>query len=328
MIRSAVSYAASISMSENPYLFIVGCPRSGTTLLRRVVDAHREIAITPETQWIPRLFKKFNPDGFVTPKMIDRLLEQRKFPLLGIERDDLQQLLRDNAPVSYANFVGGIFDLYGKAQGKRLVGDKTSGYVRNVHVLHRLWPEAKFVHIVRDGRDVCLSVMNWDNGQRATGFFPTWADDPVSTAALWWTCIVRLGREAGEPLGLRLYHEVRYESLVANTAEECAKLCAFLGVPYDDMMPRFHEQRPATDPGLERNHPWMPITTGLRDWKTEMPAADVERFEAAAGDLLDELGCERLAANPRPEARRYAEEFRRAFGDDARALGWRLPERW
>lgn len=316
---------------ENPYLFIVGCPRSGTTLLRRMVAAHREIAITPETQWIPRLFKRqkgLTPEGLVTPKVIDRLLEHRRFHLLGIGREDLEKLISPGEPVSYASFVGRIFDLYGKANRKRLVGDKTSGYVRNIRVLHALWPEARFVHIIRDGRDVALSVMNWSKAHRATGFFRTWAEDPVSTAALWWTCNVRFGREGSEGLGPRLYHEVRYESLLADPAGECAKLCAFLGVPYDDAMPRYHERRPAVAPDLDADHQWLPLTSGLRDWRSQMPAEAVERFEAAAGDLLDDLHCERAAPNPRPEAMRYAREFRRTFAEDARSLGWRLPECW
>jgi hypothetical protein len=200
--------------------------------------------------------------------------------------------------------------------------------VRNVRVLHTLWPNARFIHIIRDGRDVCLSVMTWSKADRATGFFRTWAEDPVSTAALWWMCNVRHGREEGEPLGQHLYHEICYESLVTDPAKECAKLCAFLGVPYDDAMPRYHEHRPTVAPGLEADHAWLPLTPGVRDWRSQMPAEDVERFEAAAGDLLDDLRYDRAAPNPRPEAMHYAREFRRTFTEDARSRGWRLPERW
>jgi hypothetical protein len=200
--------------------------------------------------------------------------------------------------------------------------------VRNVRVLHTLWPNARFIHIIRDGRDVCLSVMTWSKADRATGFFRTWAEDPVSTAALWWMCNVRHGREEGEPLGQHLYHEICYESLVTDPAKECAKLCAFLGVPYDDAMPRYHEHRPTVAPGLEADHAWLPLTPGLRNWRSQMPAEDVERFEAAAGDLLDDLGYDRAAPNLRPEAMRYAHELRRAFIEDARSRRWRLPERW
>ena len=318
-------------MSENPYVFIVGCPRSGTTLLRRVVDAHPQIAITPETQWIPRLFKRrkgLSPQGLVTPKLIDKLIAHRRFLLLGIGRDELVTLLKVREPISYADFVGGLFDLYGKARGKQLVGDKTSGYVRNLRALHELWPAARFVHVIRDGREVCLSVMSWSKVDRATGFFQSWDDDPVSTAALWWACNVRFGREIGQMLGPKLYYEIRYDLLVAHPAEECAKLCDFLDVHYSDAMPKFYENRPAVADEVEADHAWLPITSGLREWRSQMSELDVARFEAAAGDLLENLGYERAAKNLQPYAVQYAYEFRRAFAEDARSKHWRLPQCW
>jgi hypothetical protein len=318
-------------MSKNPYVFIVGCPRSGTTLLRRLVDAHPQIAITPETQWIPRFFKRqkgISSQGLVTSKLIDRLIGHRRFCLLGIGRDELVALLKARQPISYADFISGVFDLYGLAQGKQLVGDKTSGYVRNLQVLHELWPAARFVHIIRDGRDVCLSVVSWSKADRATGFLKSWRDDPISTAALWWSCNVHFGREVGQKLGAEQYCEIRYELLVAHAAVECAKLCDFLDVPYHDAMPHFYERRPAAATKMEADHAWLPVTSGLRDWRTQMSEVDVARFEAVAGDLLETLSYERAAKNLPLYATRYAHEFRRAFAEDALTKQWRLPQSW
>jgi hypothetical protein len=115
----------------------------------------------------------------------------------------------------------------------------------------------------------------------------------VSTSALWWESNVRLGRESGKSLGPELYYEVRYESLVAHPQEECEALSAFLGLPYDDAMLRFDETQP-------KRKARRPITPGLRDWRTQMSRDDVERFEAMAGDLLDELGCPRAFPRLRP----------------------------
>ncbi|HYQ82485.1 MAG TPA: sulfotransferase, partial [Rubrobacter sp.] len=111
----------------NPYLFIVGCPRSGTTLLRRIIDAHRQIAITRETHWIAKRFERrqgVTPDGLVTPELLSWLLSDEKFTRMGIGQDELEGLVAGEEPVSYSTFVTGVFDLYGKGQGKRLVGDK------------------------------------------------------------------------------------------------------------------------------------------------------------------------------------------------------------
>ena len=119
--------------------------------------------------------------------------------------------------------------------------------MRNIPTLQSFWSEARFVHLVRDSRDVCLSILIWKKADRNAGRYATWTEDPVSTTALWWERKVRLGREGGASLGPELYHEVRYESLVARPAEECAGLCEFLDVPYDDAMVRFHEGKTRTD---------------------------------------------------------------------------------
>jgi hypothetical protein len=318
-------------MSPNPFVFIVGCPRSGTTLLQRMVNAHREIAVMPETHWIARYFQKrigLTPEGLVTPRLVGKVLKHRLFPDLQIEPDAVQQLARATQPMTYAEFVQGIFDLYGHRQGKRLVGEKTPGYVRSIATLHSLWPRARFVHILRDGRDVCLSILGWNRGDRAAGRFPTWAEDAVMTTAFFWEWNVRLGRERGTGLGGELYREVSYEALVPQPAEECAALCQFLDLPYDGNMLRFNEGHMRLEPGLDAKAAWLPPTAGLRDWRRQMPAPDVERFEAAAGNLLDELGYERAYPNPTADLLARAARIRDLFGERALVEGYSLPDRW
>jgi hypothetical protein len=315
----------------NPCVFIVGCPRSGTTLLQRLLDAHPELAVINETLWITRENERRNGvtrEGLVTPELISRLFEYPRFRRLDIPREDLEYLLGTQAPVSYPRFVTGIFDLYGKSRGKPLVGDKSPGYVREMPRLHALWPEAKFVHLIRDGRDVWLSVDGWKKAERSVGQFATWTHDPVATTALWWERSVRLGREAGALLGPALYQEVRYEALVADPASACAALCTFLGLPYDEVMLRFHEGRMRHEEGLTAKRAWLPPTSGLRDWRTQMPAEEVGRFEAMAGDLLEELGYPRTFASLPADAGERAAKIRSAFTRDARSRGRALPEGW
>jgi hypothetical protein len=319
----------------NPYVFIVGCPRSGTTLLRRMIDAHQQIAITRETHWIPKRFERrfewrqgVTPDGFVTPELLSWLLSYEKFTRMRIGQDELEGLVAGEEPVSYSTFVTGIFDLYGKGQGKRLVGDKTPAYVQKIPTLHALWPEARFVHLIRDGRDVSLSAINWSRAYKLARRFSTWTEDPITTAAVWWEWLVRLGREDGGSLAPKLYHEVRYEELVSEPAKTCERLCAFLDLPYDDAMLKFHQGRTKMKPGLDAKRAWLPITSGLRDWRTQMLAEDLERFEAAAGDLLEELGYPRARPHPPEETLAWAVRIRESFTRDASASGKRLPKGW
>ena len=84
----------------------------------------------------------------------------------------------------------------------------------------------RFVHIIRDGRDVFLSLKNWNKTGSAAGRFSTWTEDPATTTALWWKWNVRLGQEDGKPLGPDFYHEVRYEELVSEPAKACARRSA------------------------------------------------------------------------------------------------------
>ena len=166
------------SIYKNPYLFVVGTPRSGTTLLKRLLNAHPNIAITRETHWITRYFKKrtgLSKEGMVTSELISKLFEYHRFPQLKIERGELEKLIEQNKQLSYAQFVSHIFDLYGRNKGKCVVGDKTPSYVKNIPLLHSLWPKCKFVHIIRDGRDVCLSMLNWRlSGIELLKRFTTW----------------------------------------------------------------------------------------------------------------------------------------------------------
>ncbi len=308
----------------NPYVFIVGCPRSGTTLLQRMADAHPLMTVTHESKWFDKRWvvewfdkrRGLTPDGFVTPELISRMVDHPRFSRLKVTRDELRALLEASQPVSYADYLSRIFDLYGQRVGKALVGNKTPVFVRRLHTLHQLWPETRFVHLIRDGRDVCLSAKPWSKGPIVKDKFVTSKDDPIATVALWWELCVRLGQQAGNLLGPRLYYELRYESLISHPAEECARLCTFLDLQYDDSMLRFHEGRTTTDPALDAKRAWWPLTPGLRDWESQMPADDVEQFEATAGELLDELGYPRGAPRPRPEARDRASRVRDLLAQD------------
>jgi hypothetical protein len=313
----------------DPYLFIVGCARSGTTLVHRIVDAHPEIAITPEMHWITRQFESRN--GLVTPELVSELSGHKRFTQFEIPREEFEGLLGSGEAVPYPTFLRRLFGLYGKIKNKPLVGNKTPAYVRSIPTFHALWPDAKFVHIIRDGRDVCISILNWKKAERIVGRYASWEEDPVSTTALWWERKVRKAREDGAALGPGLYHEMRYEDLVEDPERECKRLCEFLGVPYDHAMIRFAEGKTKTDLPNARKTPkkaWLPITPGMRNWRTEMPATEIQRFEAAAGNLLEELGYEKTFSRPTPQALEHATRIRKMFSRHVQEPGEHPLERW
>jgi Sulfotransferase family len=313
----------------NPYVFIVGCPRSGTTLLGRIADAHPELAIVHESRWIPRCFEHregLTSDGRVTPSLVERLRDPRALKPFGIDDGEMEKLIRDADGRSFASFVTALFDRYGDRRGKTLVGDKSPGYVRYLPTLHELWPHAKVVHVIRDGRDVCLSVLDWQKGATR---FSTFQDDPFTTSAVWWEWYVRLGLEGGSQMGAGgLYHELRYESLVADPELESARLCDFLGIPHDDAMLRFHEGRTRSKPGLSTKSSWLPVTGGLRNWRQQMDPDDVLRFEAAASELLGDLGYLRGVPTVPKKHLDRATRIRETFTEELRARQRPVPGAW
>jgi hypothetical protein len=316
----------------NPFVFLVGCARSGTTVLERIVNAHPQIALTPEMHWITDYFRHgrwLGPEGRVTPEQLASMMQnQKRFDQFQFTPEEFEGLLGSETTLSYVTFLNRLFALYGQKKGKPLIGNKTPAYVRRIATLHGLWPEAKFIHIIRDGRDVCLSVLNWYHADRTAGRYSTWAEDPVSTTALWWKRKVRLGLQGGRSLPDGLYYELSYESLVSRAEAECAKLCAFLAVPYEERMLRFHEGRTKSKPGLDAKKAWLPVTPGLRDWRSQMAPSDVERFEAAAGDLLAELGYPRAFPSPSPDVAKDVARIRESFTQELRSRQDALPEVW
>jgi len=161
------------------------------------------------------------------------------------------------------------------------------------------------------------------------GRYIPFTEDPISTTALYWKRKVMLGRQVGQSLERDLYYELRYESLIANPESESKKLCDFLKVPYEERMIRFYENRPDSEKGRNSNS-WKPITPGLRDWRTQMEAVDLERFQAVAGDLLEGLGYgdERRIVEIMPNARDHAAQILNRFTNALHSVHKPLPEGW
>lgn len=320
-----------MNTSPNPFVFFVGSPRSGTTMLKRMAGAHSMLAVTRETHWIPKYYERrrgITHEGLVLPELVDKLFEYHRFSQMKISRDRLLRIINRKPDPSYADLVTQIFDHYGKRKKKPLVGDKTPSYVRKIPTLTTLWPQAKVVHLIRDGRDVALSLRNWRMAHKAAGRFGTWQADPVVTAALWWKALVSLGRQDGSSLAGERYMELHYEALVKRPKHVCAGLTDFLGLPYEDAMVDYHKGKASEADGLSANAAWKPPTKGLRDWREQMPREDIERFEAVAGDLLDALGYERVCPVVPAGVRRQVDVLKKQFTQEANTRNWRLPESW
>ncbi len=173
--------------------------------------------------------------------------------------------------------------LYAASQGKRRYGDKTPAYVHHISLLARAFPEGRFVHVIRDGRDVALSHLAHPHLVR-----------PLPELALVWRRGVEQGRRQGRRLERQRYREVRYEDLLEDPAGVTRSICEFLSIEFSPAMLRYHERAPeiirATGHPGAHSRIHLPPTKGLRDWRTELAPPDMALFELLAGNALRTFG--------------------------------------
>jgi hypothetical protein len=250
--------------------------------------------------------------------MVERVRAFRTRAGKGVDRLELPKVAFERAATNsqtYADFVGALYSELADLRGKSWAGEKTPDYVRHLALLHTFFPWAKIIHLIRDGRDVTLALMDWAHDGKGPGRLKPWRESPAAASALWWQWQVQTGKRDAVHLAPACYREVRYESLVTTPEETLREVAAFLELPFDARMLTYHVGRTRTKQGLPSNKAWLPPTLGIRDWRTQMRPRDLELVEALVGSLLSELGYERAFPTAAPavarEARRYQEWWER-----------------
>jgi Sulfotransferase family len=267
-----------------PPLLILGVSRSGTTLLRVMLDRNSQLAVPDESYFVPLLADRhifrIDADDFLDD--VRRLETVREW---GIPTDKLRARLRDG--MSTGRAIAAVYEVYAEEHGKPRWGDKTPMYMRHLRLLWHLFPDAQYVHLIRDGRDAAVSFLSLPAGIA----FETWGH-PRSAAqfACLWRRDVTAARRLGRGLGTERYLEVRYEDLIANAEPVLRHICAFAGLSYERAMTDHGGSGSELRPHQQSLK--QPLTLGLRDWRRELRAADAAAFESVAGDLLRELGYE------------------------------------
>lgn len=266
---------------------IVGRGRSGTTLLRSMLDSHPVMAVPHESHFMLSLALKRRgyetSEGFEIEKYLRDLFSHYGFIRWGLAEDQIAAAFRTDPPGDYSEATRRVYSSYARQHGKCRYGEKTPGFVMHIPLLAALFPESRFVHVIRDGRNVALSYL-------AAG----WGPKDLEEAAIYWRRFVRRGQRDGEKLGPQRYLEIRYEKLIEDPEASLRKVCDFVEVEFDPVMLQYFD-RPELR-AIARGHPnlSLPPTRGLRDWRIEMNRQEVAVFELLAGELLEELGYERV----------------------------------
>nr|MBA2296496.1 sulfotransferase [Actinomycetota bacterium] len=278
----------------------VSATRSGSTLLRLMLDSHPAMAIPLETHFVPDLIKARRWERADADRLAEVVTTHRRWGDFHLDADELRRRFNVVEPLEIGELVRAFYELYAEQQGKSRWGDKTPGYVREMIRIEHVLPEARFIHLIRDGRDVALSVLGME-----------WGPDTVEGAARRWKKRVMRGRE--QAARLPHYLEVRYEDLILDTEPTLLRICEYIELDFDEAMLRYYERaeerlsekardlyRGPDRPAVSAEHRMRshalakepPKADRVYRWREKMTLEQRAEFEAEAGDLLADLGYE------------------------------------
>ena len=285
--RTTQKLGATNLQPERP-IFIVGSPRSGTTLLRNMLNRHPAIAICGETFFQHAVYKRRRRFGDLSDlqnreRLVSQYISTRALRNMGIDLRTLREtLLQDGT--SYPALFLSLLRFYARARNKVRYGEKTPQHAEFTETLCQWYPSAYVIHLVRDPRDTVASLLRMP-----------WAPGSVIANARWWLrCNLSAWRSRHRPQ----YWQVRYEELVTCPVRELGKICAFIGEDYSPLM-----LEPNWDPAT--NRPWFrraeePVTTSrIGRWREELTADEAGLVEWVVGRHMQTFGCEALTRAPR-----------------------------
>lgn len=280
-----------------PFFFILGRPRSGTTLLRTLFDAHPGVIIPWECQYIINLYPRYGKTTLWTKldleDFYEDLLKQWQFKLWTVDLKKLKQdILNLEGKNSYAMVCRTVHasfrSLYDKKE-PRFIGDKNPGYSIYISRLKKIFPEAKFIYILRDYRDTFLSIKNVD-----------FELPVVSIVTYKWKYFFKQSLKAKKAYPESVYI-LKYEDLVSEPELHFRLICKFLGLEYTPEVFDFYEKRDEAHKVLKterakRNHASLlnPISTrrvGL--WKKGLSEEEVRIADHVAGRFAKKAGYRR-----------------------------------
>ena len=283
---SSSSRQSAREREEGTPFFVLGAQRSGTTMLRLMLNRHPRIAVPHETAFITVFLPRLAEYGDLADQAnVARLLADIASYHLVVRGGHVRskEAVLSHPIQSYSDLVSAIMFEYARAEGKARWGDKTPFYTQDIDVLWNLFPGCQFIHLVRDGRDVALSQ---------TGI--SWLPNSVPQIAADWRHKTTICHKVGRALPRGSFLEIRYEDLVTRTEETLRTICGFLGESYSSEMLSYHatalEVVPEESLKWHRSSVRPPDPSKIGRWKHELCRADRIIFEQIAGDALGLFG--------------------------------------
>lgn len=274
-------------------IFVVGAPRTGTTLTMQILNRHPAIHLYNEVHYNERIYDTMPSaaplDDRALTTAADRLLAAVRWQgaPAGCEspRDHLVALAHEGGGTHAALFAA-FLAAEAAVEGKTIWGDSSPQDVLYISRLRQWYPGAKFIGVVRDPRGFLASYKNYYRKQLSTyrNRF-----NPLANSLLWRSYMRTLLRAKSSPLGDDI-HLLRYEELVADPEGEVTRLCDFLGIGFDAQMLAVGAQNSSYF-SVREDDKQKGISAGSRDrWRTELDTVEVWLMQRIARREMEQLG--------------------------------------
>ncbi len=281
-------------------LFVIGSPRSGTTLLRLMINAHPHILVPPENggfivYWYDK-YKDWRKEDLLTNRVneyVDDLLSTKKMDTWQLSKDDVLKFIHEIQPENYAILSSCAYLAYAEKIQKELNlwGDKNNYLIKHVDTLYALFPNAYFIYFVRDGRDVACSYKKLQEKKFSGRYAPNLPNE-IAEIASHWLANNQAAMSSFDKMPSTQVLTCRYEDLVTNMEHEARRICAFVNEEYSDKMLRYNELNDEPDELL----PWKekvlqkPDTSTIGRYKEELTEEELQEFEQRTSPILKKLG--------------------------------------
>jgi hypothetical protein len=281
--------------SHVPLFFIIGRPRSGTTLLRVLFEAHPNVVIPPESPFIINLYKKYSKitywDETIILEFCDDLFRQRYFDKWLIEKNDLyKKLLEASGERSFQDIVRQVCLSYTSVFEKediQFIGDKNPAYSLFAHRIQSLFPDAKIIHITRDYRDNYLSLINVN------------FEVPIVPLVVYRWKFAYRQMEKLKKCNPGLIYSLRYEDLASDPENKFREVCQFLDLDFNPEVLSFYKKKAEVEKlyasskeiAIVHKSLFNPISTDRMDlWKKEMTERQIRVADLVAGRTAEKAG--------------------------------------
>jgi len=283
-------------MFKEQHLFVIGNPRSGTSLLRIILNSHKNMVVPPECGFIQWWYDKYKnwPQSFHLAQFVEDLKSSKKIETWDLDFDKLYSFLKDCQPKTYAELTFSVIKFYGihKIDKKdlKVLGDKNNYYINHLKTLKQISIKSKFILIYRDPKDIYCSYKNVNKLITASKFKPN-VSNTVDSFINEWTFNQNQIFSFFSNLKSNNFFVISYEDLVVDTHNQLLKICNFLNLEFDSQMLSYYKNNDEPVDLLDWKKKTLtpPDQSSIGRYTNELSLIEIDKIDSKTKMLVDKI---------------------------------------